>query len=517
MHHLFKSRFLSTYSRYFRPSLFKRSIACSYLHTSTDGSLNTYDYTRGRWLWNEELRRADRRRLFNVQELKSLAAAAVSRKLTHVGGFNCTSLVTMQDGFEMIARVPYPMTEPKQLLVASEVATMGYLRSCGIPIPEIYGYSVTSDNSAGTEYHFMEVNPAINLGDIWFELGETARTTIVRRLVELESRLFSLRFPASGSIYCSRDLDAASDRIKITSGSCSSNGQFCIVPDMNLALWYGGRLALDTFRGPYKGPKEVLEAGAKKEIAYLARQGRPLHPFQRLRREWVNYQEQSHLPPDLVPSNKANLAQPSIRHPDLQPNNVFVSRNLEIIGLIDWQHCTVVPLFLQAGIPGSLQDYGDSVSESLERPQLPANFDEQDEPEQLKQVLLLRKRQLHYTYLTETLSLNPAHGQVLMDHLSVLRRKLFRHASEPWEGDSSALHIDLVELTRRRTDSQFQSCLELVGVGSEGWVPTEQYDDARQREQQLKADTLQEAESEQERRQICDHWIFDDIDETAYM
>lgn len=294
------------------------------------------------------------------------------------------------------------------------------------------------------------------------------------------------------------------------------------------------------------------------------RHGRPLHPFQRIRREWVNYQQQSHLDhleylekylriaSSLAPSKRDDATQASIRHPDLQPNNIFVSKDLEITGLIDWQHCAILPLFLQAGIPASLHNYGDEVSESLQEPRLPLNFDQQSETEQLQQVLLLRKRQLHYTYVKETLSLNPAHGRVLMDRFSTLTRKLFRHASEPWEGDSSPMNADLVELNRhlsgtdpdarttrsglpfefseeeaRETlslahametaDGQFQSCLEVVGVGPEGWVPVEQYADARQRAQQLKADTLQEAESEEERSQIRDHWIFDDFDETEYM
>jgi len=156
----------------------------------------------------------------------------------------------MHDGFEMIARIPYLTTEPRRLLVASEVATMDYLRSCGIPIPKIYSYSATSDNAAGTEYIFMEVNTGTNLGDIWYELGETARTTAVRRLVELEARLFSLKFPASGSIYYSRGLDASSDKIEINAGSSSSNGPFCIGPDTTLALWFGNRLSLNVFRGP---------------------------------------------------------------------------------------------------------------------------------------------------------------------------------------------------------------------------------------------------------------------------
>lgn len=197
-----------------------------------------------------------------MQELKSLSAGTVSRKLTDVaqfrklaeGGFNRTFLVSMHDGFEMIARIPYVTTEPRNLLVASEVATMDYLRSCGVPIPKVFGYSATSENAAGTECIFMEVNAGTNLGDIWFELGETARTTVVRKLVELESQLTSLKFPASGSIYYNRDLDASADKVEISTGSSSSNGPFCIGPDTTLALWFGNRLSLDVFRGPCEYP-----------------------------------------------------------------------------------------------------------------------------------------------------------------------------------------------------------------------------------------------------------------------
>lgn len=91
----------------------------------------------------------------------------------------------------------------------------------------------------------------------------------------------------------------------------------------------------------------VLTAGAEKEIAYLEKFGRPLQPFQRLRREVYNYQSQSHLEhavalekylqiaPYLIPQEFPALHRPTIRHPDLQPNNIFISDDLKVTGLID--------------------------------------------------------------------------------------------------------------------------------------------------------------------------------------
>ena len=63
----------------------------------------------------------------------------------------------LRGGQQVVARVPYPMTDPKYYAVASEVATIEYLRSCGIPaILNIYGYPADSDNIAGTPYILIE-------------------------------------------------------------------------------------------------------------------------------------------------------------------------------------------------------------------------------------------------------------------------------------------------------------------------------------------------------------------------
>jgi hypothetical protein len=82
------------------------------------------------------------------------------------GGFNRNFLITMHDGFEMVARIPYPVTVPKFYTIASEVITMCFLRSSGLPIPEVYDYSPLSDNAAKTEYIFMEFMRGTKLSDV---------------------------------------------------------------------------------------------------------------------------------------------------------------------------------------------------------------------------------------------------------------------------------------------------------------------------------------------------------------
>ncbi|KAF1960978.1 hypothetical protein CC80DRAFT_523199 [Byssothecium circinans] len=473
----------------------------------------------------------------------------------------------MRDGFQFVGRIPYPVTEPKHLVVASEVATMDFLHSHGIPVPKIYSYSATSENAAGTEYLFMELMRGTNLGDVWFDLPEKARIRVVKKLVELESRLFALPLPASGSLYYAKDLKVGFNKVDVPVADSAGQSRFCVGPETRLDLWYGKRLNIQTDRGPYTDLVATMTAGAKKEIAYLTKFGHSLHPFQRLHREIFNYQKQSpseHLEnlnkylrvaPHLIPSGNDALIRPTLRHPDLQPNNVFISDDFEITGLIDWQHCVILPLYLQCGIPNSFQNYGDSVSESLVTPELPPNFDELGEREQLEQVLLLQKRQLHYLYVAMSAKFNETHYDALAHDFGILRRKLFVHASNPWEGDNVTLKADLIHLTQHwseiatvtssssgntippcpisftedevkeclrlqaaqsEVDDLLQTCRDIVGVGTEGWVPLELYDEIKQREIKLKADSLEGAETEEERTRTLEHWIFDDFDEEEY-
>jgi len=107
---------------------------------------------------NDALRHAERRRVFNVDGLCRLAAQSADRSSDDVvdleklaeGGFNRTFLITMRGGFQMVARIPYPATIPNYFAVASEVVTMALLRSSGLPIPQIYGYSPAPNNAAET-------------------------------------------------------------------------------------------------------------------------------------------------------------------------------------------------------------------------------------------------------------------------------------------------------------------------------------------------------------------------------
>ncbi|TBU29340.1 protein kinase subdomain-containing protein PKL/CAK/Fmp29 [Dichomitus squalens] len=525
-----------------------------------------FDYTSGRWIINDALRHAERRRVFNVDGLCRLAAQSVDRSpddiidLTKLaeGGFNRTFLITMRDGFQMVARIPYPATVPKDLAVASEAATMALLRSSGLPVPEVYGYSPVPDNAAETEYIFMEFVKGTTLSDVWFDLEEEEIVPVMRQVVEFESKMMSISFPAGGSLYYAHDLEKLVGR----PGIPLEDERFCVGPDTTLRLWYGRRSQLDVDRGPYENAQAALAAPAYKELAYLERFGRPLLPFQRWRREAYRYQEQ---PPSdhienlnryllialsLVPKNPA-LGRFCIRHPDLQPGNIIVSRSADstwrVVGLLDWQHAPILPLFLLAGLPQRFQNYDDPVSQYMTQPSLPKDFDDLSESKKSGAKEVYRRRLVHYYYVKNTVEYNKVHHAALKDPMGTLRRRLFGHASDPWEGETLALKVDLIEATenwetltgggapcpvafeaedvretmkldeeQRDSDEAFQGLRNVIGFGSEGWVPTERYEEVMARSKQMKEGALAIATPE-ERPEIVGHWPMDDMDEEPYM
>jgi hypothetical protein len=89
-----------------------------------------FRYTSGRWLWDEEQQLRDRYKAFNVAELQSLAAKVIGStgcasmiKLAE-GDFNKVFRLTMDDGKQVLARIPNPNAGPPFYATASEVATM---------------------------------------------------------------------------------------------------------------------------------------------------------------------------------------------------------------------------------------------------------------------------------------------------------------------------------------------------------------------------------------------------------
>ena len=124
--------------------------------------------------------------------------------------------------------------------------------------------------------------------------------------------------------------------------------------------------------------------------------------------------------------------------------------------------------------------------------------------------------------------------------MDVLRRRLFEHEGNPWEGETIVLKVDLTEATkswetlteggapcpvafddadvrktmaldatRRDADNSMQGAQNIIGSGSEGWVPRDHYERAMARTKKLKEDILAATRSVEERAEVEAHWPFD--------
>lgn len=128
-----------------------------------------------------------------------------------------------------------------------------------------------------------------------------------------------------------------------------------------------------------------------------------------------------------------------------------MSNDLNITSLIDWQHCALLPLFLQCGIPNSPKlrrqylgvTHNTWTTASLRRSKW------------TRTVLAGRastSASADYFYVAATAKLNQDHYDALTRNFSTLRRKLFDHASSPWEDDNITLKADLIKLEQDWSD-----------------------------------------------------------------
>jgi hypothetical protein len=101
-----------------------------------------FRYTSGRWLWNETKRLKERYKRFNISELKRAAAkitgAQSCSQMTKLaeGGFNEVFKLVMDNNSVVIARIPNPNIGRADRVIASEVATMEFVRSYDSPRDE---------------------------------------------------------------------------------------------------------------------------------------------------------------------------------------------------------------------------------------------------------------------------------------------------------------------------------------------------------------------------------------------
>jgi hypothetical protein len=125
------------------------------------------------------------------------------------------------------------------------VATLDFLRNVlKLPVPEVLGYSATSDNPVGAEYILMERVEGESLASRWLSLTTDEVKHVMSQIAEVERKIFDFGFPAYESLYYKRDLDG-DIHIPVV-----GSDDFVIGPVSARQFWHGERSKMEIDCGP---------------------------------------------------------------------------------------------------------------------------------------------------------------------------------------------------------------------------------------------------------------------------
>ncbi|OAL74724.1 hypothetical protein A7D00_0318 [Trichophyton violaceum] len=299
----------------------------------------------------------------------------------------------MDDGKEVIAKIPNPNAGHPHFVTSSEVATMEFVRNrLHIPAPKVYSWCSDASKS---------------------KVDVMRKSKTVENIVLFENSLALNPFPAYGSLYYA-DGDT-------TEGFTESG--FTVGPTNNRKYFDDGRRSLTLDRGPWFSIEDYIAANVKRERVSITSLGASprlqgifngpglyhLSKTAKLRALDLYLSISKYILPKNKETHKGVLW-----HPDLHTNNIFVDPQnpTKITCLIDWQAAHIAPLFLQARRPAFL-DFDGPIPERLKFPSLPENFDNLQPEEKLNAKKLRDEQALYVLYEIELLRQCRAAGSAL--------------------------------------------------------------------------------------------------------
>jgi hypothetical protein len=221
-------------------------------HDSCETSF--FQYTSGRWLWDEADQLRRRYQPFNIVKLKDLAARSVNAsscvdmiKLPE-GFHNKCFLLTMDNGVQVVARIPNPFL-PRKVETASEVVTLDFLRNeLNIPVPKVYAWSSSMDEDVGVEYIVMEKASGEELAKCWPTMDILDKVDIVSQLANIQAKISSVDWNYYGSLYYRDEIDGCRNIPDFSE-------RFSIGPITSFDFWERERM----FTEKYKGLCEMID------------------------------------------------------------------------------------------------------------------------------------------------------------------------------------------------------------------------------------------------------------------
>ncbi|KAL9631712.1 MAG: hypothetical protein Q9204_004111 [Flavoplaca sp. TL-2023a] len=395
-----------------------------------------FEYTNGRFLSDEKCQLAKRYLKFDLTNLCEEASrvtngSTVQRVEKMEGGFSKALLMRMNNGKEAVAKLPCPNAGRAMYSTASEAAVLHYRsyiyrsQDCQVtdivilvsthtqvPTPKLLAWNANATNPVGAEYIIMEKAPGVQLFTVWDDVSAADRINLIKSLTQLERQLATIKFPAYGSLYHRQSISKPSERIDLDM-SVDPAGHYCVGPSC-FPAWTNGSTTADLNSMLDMGPCEYLQGSWVQTMLIV--KGLDLHQYgsalaqRSASRTCLPMNKTMSLNLQGTPEDHTILrdialkllpylagspilqqsAKPVLWHTDLHMGNIFVSEtdHSQIVSIIDWQHTSISPHFLQARWPVFLSP-PDNYALGPKHPKLPEEFENFDPHD--KEVALFEK------------------------------------------------------------------------------------------------------------------------------
>ncbi|RMZ85206.1 hypothetical protein DV738_g409, partial [Chaetothyriales sp. CBS 135597] len=322
-----------------------------------------FKFTRGRFIVDGEENLHKREVRFDMNRLARVAADSVGAvqcidiKKYADGMFNKAFLMSMDDGREVVAKVPNPNAGIPHFTTASEVATMDFAREVlNTPVPHVHAWnSQAQSHPVGAEFIIMDKAEGVPLSEVWSTMKLPEKLQVLLAMIRLQKQWLSVSFSHYGSLYYSRDVRPPTGSYYVKDDQVIRDSKFTIGPATGRDWCDAGRSLLDVDRGPWASLTQYLQAvGTRekqaveslklpKQIALMC--GPRLYQPDRKQKlaALACYQQVIEA---LIPKDPA-ITRPCLWHNDLHDDNIFVDPNnfAKVTGVIDWQSCHISPLF----------------------------------------------------------------------------------------------------------------------------------------------------------------------------
>ncbi|TVY92124.1 Altered inheritance of mitochondria protein, mitochondrial [Lachnellula willkommii] len=295
------------------------------------------------------------------------------------GQYNKAFLMTMDNGVQVLAKIPNPNAGSAFYTTASEVATRNFVREVlSFPVPRILTYSLDPLNPVGVEYIIEEKAAGEPLGNLWHNWPRESQLSLVTELVDLEAKLASVSFRNHGCIYYKADLETKGVHAQSLEATYNSLGnplreldssimaKFALGPLTQAVLWEGERATMALDRGPWQSAVDYMMALGMNEIRWTETCAAPQMNYYRsadtpeLPDEYLSLLKRYlTLVPYLPPIFPKDLHSKTLFHRDLHLDNIFVDPDTKkITNIIDWQGTAISEIFLQHRVPAMLPPLG---------------------------------------------------------------------------------------------------------------------------------------------------------------